>query len=433
MKSAVPFVLALVLAASASAQTHRWHDLTPDSLRGREFYAVRVAYDGDRRVLFAVSEYPGGLYRSDDDGASWRLLRREVSRVAVHPDHPNLVWATGRSLYKSVDGGRTWTDVGPALRASNAPSTGFTRVEVSPHDTARVVVGASERGAEFAFSSDGGRSWRAHNYGFGSHHAEVNFAPSPRAPGRVYGHVDVSGVEPRYFSVVFEGWGASANARATSFIVRPEPERYVIDGDDVIYSDNYVSVDGGRSFQRSTMYFMGVSRSPSARVAYGVEPQAINDWVVTYDRGGTRLPLSGPMRDTNNGEGEVDPRDSTLFLARHSGIFAYARSGSVGVGVEPGDPVATALDVRAYPNPARGPVTVAVAGPAGAAVTASVYDALGRHVASLSPTALSAGLTRFEWSGARPGGQPLAPGGYVVRVSSADGRPIRSVLITRLP
>src|SRR5437764_171346 len=71
----------------------------------------------------------GGVLRSDDRGATWRLadgssgepsfgrppaslVHPDVHSIAVHPSSPDLVFApTGGGLYRSDDGGKTWDHI----------------------------------------------------------------------------------------------------------------------------------------------------------------------------------------------------------------------------------------------------------------------------------------------------------------------------------
>lgn len=58
--------------------------------------------------------WPGvGVYRSGDGGASWTLMTSvpstRFSAIVVHPKNPNVIYVAGnRGLHKSVDGGSTW-------------------------------------------------------------------------------------------------------------------------------------------------------------------------------------------------------------------------------------------------------------------------------------------------------------------------------------
>ena len=66
--------------------------------------------------------YGDGIYRSLDDGKSWKNMglkeSEHISKIVVHPSNPNVVfvavqgplWKAGgqRGLYKTMDGGLSW-------------------------------------------------------------------------------------------------------------------------------------------------------------------------------------------------------------------------------------------------------------------------------------------------------------------------------------
>ena len=84
----------------------------------------RVLYVGTGEANNQRSSYWGdGVYRSDDAGETWRWIGLEgtdhIGRIVVHPDDPNTAYVAAlgalyspneqRGLYKTTDGGETWT------------------------------------------------------------------------------------------------------------------------------------------------------------------------------------------------------------------------------------------------------------------------------------------------------------------------------------
>ena len=75
---------------------------------------------GGRHVGFG-----DGVYKSTDAGASWTNMglkaSEHISKVTVHPENSDVVWVAAqgplwsaggeRGLYKTTDGGTTWTQV----------------------------------------------------------------------------------------------------------------------------------------------------------------------------------------------------------------------------------------------------------------------------------------------------------------------------------
>jgi photosystem II stability/assembly factor-like uncharacterized protein len=128
------------------------------------------AFHGDR--VYAAVEV-GGVLRSDDAGETWRLaggstgepvfdvppeplIHADVHSVESHPGSPDLVYAaTAEGLYRSYDGGQTWTvhHRGSYVRA----------LWVDPADPEHILLGPAESVASkhgrIEESHDGGGTW----------------------------------------------------------------------------------------------------------------------------------------------------------------------------------------------------------------------------------------------------------------------------------
>src|SRR5712692_213895 len=136
------------------------------------------AYDPADPATFYVALGTGGLMKTESDGATFEGIFDKqgvaaIGAVAVAPSDPKVVWvgtgegndrnssSWGNGVYRSADGGDTWTHVG--LENSKA----IARIVVHPTDpnTAWVaVVGelwfpSAERG--LYMTTDGGKSWKA--------------------------------------------------------------------------------------------------------------------------------------------------------------------------------------------------------------------------------------------------------------------------------
>ena len=72
---------------------------------------VLVAHPDSNNIVFAGCT--GGLYKSNDFGATWSkiiLISSKFEDFEVHPTEHNIMYAVGGSrLYKSTDYGYTWT------------------------------------------------------------------------------------------------------------------------------------------------------------------------------------------------------------------------------------------------------------------------------------------------------------------------------------
>lgn len=110
---------------------------------------------GQPNILYLGTE-PGEVFKSTDGGNSWvsSSLTEDfggTNAIEVHPTNGNIVFvAGGKGVYKSVNGGQTWTQV---LTQSNF---GATELLIHPTND-QIVFAASEKG--LFRSTDGGSNW----------------------------------------------------------------------------------------------------------------------------------------------------------------------------------------------------------------------------------------------------------------------------------
>ncbi|HEX7102400.1 MAG TPA: glycosyl hydrolase [Nitrolancea sp.] len=155
-----------------------WHDLTWRLVGPfRAGRVIAVAGHPTDQATFYFGSTGGGVWKTTDAGQSWNNIsdgyfkRASVGGIAVSPSDPNVIYvATGEAtirgnvshgdgVYKSTDGGQTWTNVGLA------ETRNIGRVRVDPHNPDLVYVAAlghahgpnKERG--IYRSKDGGQNW----------------------------------------------------------------------------------------------------------------------------------------------------------------------------------------------------------------------------------------------------------------------------------
>jgi photosystem II stability/assembly factor-like uncharacterized protein len=130
---------------------------------------------GDANIYY-IGAASGGIFRSRDGGTNWEPIFDDqpvaaIGSLAVDPVNTNVIWAgtgetfirsnvlTGNGIYKSVDGGDTWQQLG-------LEKTGrIGRIVVDPLDPDTVFVAAmghaygpqQERGVYR--TQDGGKTW----------------------------------------------------------------------------------------------------------------------------------------------------------------------------------------------------------------------------------------------------------------------------------
>ena len=171
-------VSAAALAAAASAQgpdlygAMHWREIGPT--RGGRARAL-AGVPGRPNVFYAGYDN-GGVWRTTDYGSNWQPIfdsqpTGSIGAIAVALSDPNVIYvgsgagiirpdlATGNGVYKSTDGGKTWTHLG--LRDSQM----IANIEIDPTNPNRIFVAAlghpygpnAERG--IFRSTDGGQSF----------------------------------------------------------------------------------------------------------------------------------------------------------------------------------------------------------------------------------------------------------------------------------
>ncbi|MBN1271022.1 MAG: glycosyl hydrolase [Candidatus Aminicenantes bacterium] len=112
------------------------------------------------RLWAVVEAQNGGVFRSDDGGEYWmnvnndRRLRQRAwyySRIYACPQNPDTVYVLNTGLYKSVDGGRTYS----GLRVPHGDNHDLW---IDPDDHRR-MINSNDGGANV--SQNGGQSWTA--------------------------------------------------------------------------------------------------------------------------------------------------------------------------------------------------------------------------------------------------------------------------------
>lgn len=154
-----------------------------------------------------------GIYRSEDGGENWdwRGLEnsRNIGRIAVHPNNPNVVYAavmgnlfadgSDRGIYKTEDGGLNWQQI---LYVSD--STGGIDIVINPNNPDTLYTAMWERVRRPDRRSYGGATCGIYRtYNGGSTWMELtNGLPSPsNNVGRI--GIDISRSEPEVLYAIY--------------------------------------------------------------------------------------------------------------------------------------------------------------------------------------------------------------------------------------
>ncbi len=248
-----------------------------------------------------------GVYKSRDGGASWTKVGLEesehIGRILVDPRDPEVVyvaaegplWASGgeRGVYKTVDGGADWRQI-----LAISADTGVTDLEFDPRDPDVVYAAAYQRrrhvwsllagGPESGIykSTDAGKTWREITRGLPEGDmGKIGLAVSPVDPDVVYATIE-AGEDERGF---------------------------------------YRSTDAGESWEKRSSYlsngtgphyYQEIEASPHHRDRV----YQMDVWLhVTEDGGKTFAELGEPDKHSDNHALWIDPDDEEHLIAGTDG------------------------------------------------------------------------------------------------------------------
>jgi len=220
--------------------------------------------------------YGDGLYKSTNGGMSFTKVglgeSEHIGKILVHPRNGDIVyvaaqgplWRSGgdRGLYKTTDGGKTWAKI-----LDISEHTGINEVHMDPTDPNILYASSYQRrrhqwvlidgGPESTVykSTDGGKTWKKADRGLpGADKGKIGLAVSPINPEVVYAIVEAAEGQSGFYR---SGNRGESWQRMSSY-VSSSPQYYneIVACPhklDRIYSlDTYmqVSEDGGRNFVR---------------------------------------------------------------------------------------------------------------------------------------------------------------------------------------
>ena len=193
-----------------------WEELTrnkeglPDGIIGK--IGVAISPVNPNRVWALIEHEEGGVFRTDDGGESWtrvnddRNLRQRAfyySRIYADPVDENTVFALNTRLYKSTDGGETFSDTIAVPHGDNHD------LWLAPDDPSR-MANANDGGANV--SVNGGETWTDQDFSTAQFYRVITTAHEPYhicgaqqdnstacVPSRGWGHLSAAG--PYFYSV----------------------------------------------------------------------------------------------------------------------------------------------------------------------------------------------------------------------------------------
>jgi photosystem II stability/assembly factor-like uncharacterized protein len=250
--------------------------------------------------------YGDGIYKSMDNGKTWKNMglkeSEHIAKIVVMPGNSDVVfvaaygplWSTGgdRGIYKTTDGGENWERI---LHVSD--NTGFSDLWMDPEDPNTMYASAHQRrrhvwtylsgGPESAIykTTDGGKNWRKIMNGLPkSDLGRIALAVSPANPSIVYAMVE--GFDKKHGGFYrSENKGESWNKQSDyytsgNYYVELIPDP--VDPDRVFSMDTWLhhTDDGGKSFKKT-----GEKSKHVDNHAMWVNPNNTDHWLVGCDGG----------------------------------------------------------------------------------------------------------------------------------------------------
>jgi len=249
--------------------------------------------------------YGDGIYKSLDGGKSWEHMglknSEHIGKIIVHPENSDVVfvaaigplWSKGgdRGLYKTEDGGKTWTSV-----IEVDEHTGVNDVVMDPRNPDVLYASTFQRrrhvftyvgggpGSGMHKSVDGGKTWTKINKGLPNEElGRIGLAISPANPEIIYAIVEAANGKSGFFASTNRGasWEKRSSHR-TSGNYYQEIIADPVDEHTVYSMDTWMSVthDGGKSFK-----MVGEDTKHVDNHCMWINPHNNKHWLVGCDGG----------------------------------------------------------------------------------------------------------------------------------------------------
>lgn len=231
---------------------------------------------GEAPIRGVTTSHGDGMYKSTDAGQTWNHIglteSGQISRVRIHPTNPDIAWVAvqgqiwgendERGIFKTIDGGKTWTHV---LAVSG--ETGAGELAIDPTNprilyaamwqhgrTPWYVKSGGTEGGIFK-SVDGGDTWEKLQGGLPETVGKIGIDVSASMPSRVYAIVEAHEGEGGLYRS--DDYGNSWTLLNESRLIQTRAWYYnrltadPVDADTVyVMNVTYMkSSDGGKSFE----------------------------------------------------------------------------------------------------------------------------------------------------------------------------------------
>lgn len=263
-----------------------WYNISDGFFTTGSIGAVAVA-ESDPNVVYVgagehaprgvMTSYGDGVYKSTDAGRTWQKMglemTRHISGIRIHPSNPDIVYVAAqgalhgpsseRGVYKSVDGGKTWTQM---LYVDE--NTGCSEISLDMNNP-RVLYAAmwdhrrlpwevrsGGPGSGLYKSTDEGKTWTKLTKGLPEKMGKMSIAVSRANPDKVYALVESDTQKDQGGLFVSQDGGAHFNVASKDHRLTQRAWYYIevfLDPKDeqtlyVFNSPGLMSKDGGKSW-----------------------------------------------------------------------------------------------------------------------------------------------------------------------------------------
>lgn len=249
--------------------------------------------------------YGDGVYKSVDGGNSFKNMglkeSEHIGNIIIHPENENIIWVAvygplwkeggERGVYKTIDGGITWKKT-----LETSIHTGISEIAIDPSNSTILYAAAHQRrrhvftyiggGPESGLfkSIDGGETWYTINEGLPANEmGRIGLAVSPANPNFVYAIVEARNGKKGFYKSINKGesWKKQSDY-CTSGNYYQEIICDPLNENKVFSMNTYLhhTEDGGKSFKRT-----GESKKHVDNHTIWINPNNTNHWIVGCDGG----------------------------------------------------------------------------------------------------------------------------------------------------